>query len=383
MMYVIKRIIRRPVISIFGFVLASAMCFFLCSLIQYRTAQKEELESVRDSFKIRCVVTDPRGVNSESLRLHKRYIQFVEAEDGLAPFVKDLCVTRELYLSEWFVDEERVSGLNIYNILGLSDPTCSRYTDPAYGGAYHTDIEDFFRQDQAVCLVPETAYGQLQGKTLLLWLVSPYTKEGNSSQAPFEFKVAGYYEGDGTSLLAPYAYIQQTGYSLSDTITVDSLSFTLNDNTRIDELKEKAFEEIFSVPAPSSYSSKAGLVIGDAAYRGMIHRLTQNEKRVNRLIRISLILSLFAGLFVGFLSARGETKTYALMRTLGVSGVSLTFQVLAEQLLLPALGILAVGIIMKQPATAGIYFLCYLIGIMAAVLRPAHTSPTELLQDQE
>lgn len=57
--------------------------------------------------------------------------------------------------------------------------------------------------------------------------------------------------------------------------------------------------------------------------------------------------------------------------------------VLGEQVLLPALSALAVGILTRQPLTALLYFACHLIGCFLAVLRPALATPTKLLRVQE
>lgn len=93
--------------------------------------------------------------------------------------------------------------------------------------------------------------------------------------------------------------------------------------------------------------------------------------------------NLAAGFMIGFLSVRGETRTYALMRTLGVRGPHLIGMVLGEQVLLPALSALVIGILTRQPLTALLYFACHLIGCFLAVLRPALATPTKLLRVQE
>ena len=65
--YVIKRIIRRPWLSLVGFIMAGVFCFILCYLVGYREDLQSKLDEVRDSYEILCVVTDSRGVHSEKL----------------------------------------------------------------------------------------------------------------------------------------------------------------------------------------------------------------------------------------------------------------------------------------------------------------------------
>ncbi len=147
-------------------------------------------------------------------------------------------------------------------------------------------------------------------------------------------------------------------------------------------MKEKA-REVFTEPAPSSFSGRAGLVVKDSVYRLTMQEMEGNIRQVGRLIPVSLMLSLLTGLLTGYLTVRGETKTYALRRTLGVGAGRLILMVLSEQLLLPAVGALAVGLILGQLRPALIYFVCHAAGCLLAVLRPALTAPTKLLRVQE
>ena len=384
--YVIKRILRRPFVSLGSLVLACALCLALCFLVQYRSRQAAQLEEIRDSYQILCTVTDARGVNTESLRLAKRYVEFIEdEEEGLGAYIKDLKITRELmveYVDYWQTD---VSGFidTPYRVaLGLSDPACSALTDPARGGAYHLDTEDFFHSEEALCLVPETDYEGLRDKTLCCVLSSPYTKEGAYSSAAYDLRVAGYYRGPGNVLLIPYEFAQNAGYEIDDTRSVDSISFVLKDNTKSEEMRNKAMEH-FTVPAPSSFSGRAGLVIKDHVYRMTMGEMEQNVKQADRLIPVSLALSLAAGFLAAYIGVRGESRTYALMRTLGLGAGRLGVQVLAEQLLLPALGILLAGLSLGQMKPALLFLGCYGLGCLLAVLRPVLARPTKLLRSQE
>ena len=402
---VLKRIIRRPLLSLTGFLLAAVLCFVLCFLVQYRQEQEENIRQIRETYPILCTVTDARGVNTQSLRLYKRYLQWVEdEEEGIGSYIRDLKVTRELLVEGVVPGEDGLfsgesdtlypgmgSSLSyrpdyvlcpFRKALGLSDPACSELTDPAKGGDYTSTVEDFFHRDENICLVPETEYEKLEGAVLSFRLRSPYTKDGSGGVGYEDFKVVGWYKGEGDSLLLPYPCAQRVGYEIADTISVDSISFFVKDNTKLEEMKKKAME-VFTEPAPSSYSGRAGLVVKDSVYRLTLRETEQNIKQINQLIPVSLILSLSAGLLAGYLAVRGETKTYALMRTLGVGKLRLFGMVLLEQLLLPAAGALAVGLVMKQPLPAFGYFGCHAAGCLLAGLRPVLAAPTKLLRAQE
>ena len=55
--YTLKRLLRRPWLSLLSIILTAAMCFLLCFLTDYLENQQQELETTRLSFEISCVVT--------------------------------------------------------------------------------------------------------------------------------------------------------------------------------------------------------------------------------------------------------------------------------------------------------------------------------------
>ena len=94
-------------------------------------------------------------------------------------------------------------------------------------------------------------------------------------------------------------------------------------------------------------------------------------------------MGLSVGFLLGVLGTRRETRTYALMRTLGVSGFGLFCSVLIEQMLMPVLAALLVGLVLMRPLPALIFIICYLVGCIFAVIRPVTGSPTKLFREHE
>ncbi|MBQ4424206.1 MAG: hypothetical protein II882_00505 [Lachnospiraceae bacterium] len=384
MTYLGKRILRCPALSLAGLAFACALCFVLCFLSGYRDSQERRLAEMRDSYEIRGVITDARGGRDDHLRLHKRYLEFIEDEDnGLGAYIKDVRMTKELTLT-WDIPEEKAKGLAI----GVNSPRAAKVLDPAWNGAYFCTENDFFESREYWCLIPEAYYADYAGKTIPVTLDNPYRKtEGTGSvndslRMDFELTVVGWVRGAGENIYIPFDTAQELGRRITDTISVDSISFLLKDNSQADLVREKGMEQ-FVTPDPSEMSFKPGLTIEDRQYLAAMTELQQNVQQTERLIPVSVFLSLAVGFLMGFLAVRGETKTYALMRTLGMGPVRLAGTVLLEQLLLPALGSLAVGLLTKQLQPALLYFGCHCIGCLLAVLRPALAAPTKLLRVQE
>lgn len=86
---------------------------------------------------------------------------------------------------------------------------------------------------------------------------------------------------------------------------------------------------------------------------------------------------------ISFLATRGESRTYALMRTMGMTRGKLFFSVLREQIVLPAVSVLLVAVLTEEIPSAGFYLLCYATGCCAAVIRAVRTAPTAILREQE
>ena len=370
--YVLKRIMRRPWISLAGLVVAGIFCFVLCYLAGYRRELEEHLAEVKDQYEILCVVTDSRGVQSEKLNLAPRFEKFVRDEEkGLGKYVKEVRMVMEMPLE---------SDLGIGMLIAASSQKACRKTNPALGGSCDYTVEDFFGSSEDICLVPEELYEALKDMEIGARVSVP-TVTGQEEFVERSYKVVGRYKGSEADIIVPMGATAPLRGSGGDART-DSLTFVLADNMKAEEMMEKAME-VFTVVDLNSYSSRPALTVQDRQYKATVAELQQNIGRSNYLIPISVLLSLAAGFMIGFLSVRGETRTYALMRTLGVRGPHLIGMVLGEQVLLPALSALVVGILTRQPLTALLYFACHLIGCFLAVLRPALATPTKLLRVQE
>ena len=370
--YVIKRIVRRPWLSLAGLVMAAAFCFFLCYLVRYKEGLQTELEEVRTSYEILCVVTDSRGVRAENLSLNQSFADFVmDEEKGLGKYVKKIHLSMDLPCT---------SLLGSGSLIGVSDREASDILNPAKGGSCDYVVEDFFGSSENICLVAEEYYSQLAGQEIRLKISVP-TMGSKEETVERDFLVAGQYRGQGADVFVPYNTAKKLSGS-GGAARTDSLSFILADNTKAEEMMEKAME-VFTTVDPASYSSRPALTVQDRQYKASITELEQNIRRTDYLLPISIILSLAAGFLIGFLAVRGETRTYALMRTLGVSGPNLALMVLGEQILLPAVGVLVIAIALARPGAAFVYLSFHLVGCALAVLRPALSAPTRLLYEQD
>ena len=371
--YGLKRILRRPWLSLVSFFVCGALCVLLCILLLYRDRQEARLADIKQNYEVLAVVTDSRGTRSDDLNISRRYIDFLQDEqDGLGAYIRDLRLTKAF--SAW-------SPLGTGKAIGVSNEYTADALNPKAGGVWYAEVEDFFASEERICLVAASKYEAFNGQEIVLELTDSYTIENGTGEFPF--RVVGWYGGDSSDVYMPYGTAQIIAGRLADTRSADSVRFSVKDKEEIDEMLAAA-EKVFRKIDPSSGSEGFfALTVYDKQYKATIASMEQNIRRTSYLLPLIGILGLGAGFLLGLLGTRGEIRTYALMRTLGMSGFRLFCTVMFEQILLPLLAAGIVALIFRRPLPALVFFGCHLVGCALAILRPVSAPPTRLLRDQE
>lgn len=385
--YVLKRLWRRPWLSLCSLVLSALLCFLLGYLTSYRQAQQEKLAETKESFDILCVVTDRRGTKSTSLRMPSLNASYLwDTELGIGSFVKDLRMTKEYE----FVSPQLglMADMMGYPLLGVTNERCSEILDPALGGEVTLTVPDFYQRGDYVCIVSQEIYDSLEEKSAVLRVTDPAVSRREDALVgigQIEFQVVGYYAGSGSSIFMPYNAAMTLAVEIRGKNYTDSASFLAADNQQLEALSRAASAYFGAVdPMASSSASPAyALTIHDEQYRATVAALEQNIQRTGYLLPIVLLLGLGVGFLISFLSTRNESRTYALMRTLGLTRLRLFFSILREQLLLVVAAVLAVLALTGEAVPILIYLLCYGIGCGLCVIRAVRVPPTAILREQE
>lgn len=370
---ILKRLLRRPWLSLTGFLISGALCLLLCLLVVHLDRQEAHLEEIRGSYEIRAVVSDLRGTKTDRLFLSHRYTDFLQDEQsGLGEYIRDLLLTKSFDLKATF---------GIGKAIGVSSERCASPLDPKAGGAWYAEVDDFFGSSEHICLVSEVSYEKSAGQELTVNLKDSFAIEGGAGDYPFT--VVGWYKGEGTDIYIPYPTSQNIAGHLAEAASTDSASFTVKDNSKIDEMLEVAANMFEQVDPSSTQTGSFALTVHDRQYKATIATMEQNIRRTVYLFPLLALLGLTVGFLLGVLGTRRETRTYALMRTLGVSGFGLFCSVLIEQMIMPVLAALIVGAVLMRLLPALIFLACYLVGCIFAVIRPVTGSPTKLFREQE
>lgn len=382
--YLLKRLWRRPWLSLCSLILSGVLCFLICFLFDYRQEQQDRLTETQESFEVLCVVSNVTGTKTTSLRLWSWAEYFVTSDEyDLHNYVKDLRMTKEYAATSLDL------GVSQVLLTGVTNERCADPLNPAMGGGVTLFDAGFFESEEPLLLVSEELYGTLDGEdTFELSIkdlaINPET-DPDLGHGNVEFRIAGFYSGKGTELYMPFPAAQAISTQISHKTHTDSIAFLAADNLRLEELSEAAslkFKTVDPLGAQIDGVS-AALTIHDEQYRATVAVLEQNIERTAYLLPVILLLSLGMGFLISFLATRGERMTYALMRTLGMTRGRLFASIIREQLFLAALAACVAGCCTGRAGPAGWYLLCHGAGCCIAVIRCVRSAPTAILREQE
>lgn len=339
----------------------------------------------QDSFEILCVATNLKGTQSTSLHLPSSYIYFLtSSEYEMHKHIKDLRMTKEFKLN--------CMELNIFDsmLIGITNERCADALNPAMGGGTDIWVDDFYESDKMICLVSEDiyqAFGKEETVTMHVFDPSVYATEADdySGRGAIEFQIVGTYQGQSNTVYMPFRASQILEAEISQCGGVDSISFLAADNRNLEGLSEAASRKFKTVDPLSVEGSKwvAALTIHDEQYNATIAVLEQNIERTRYLLPLVSLLGLGVGFLISFLATRGERRTYALMRTVGMTKDKLLASILREQLLLPILAVIVISLLTGEFLPALFYLLCHTTGCCTAVIRSVRVPPTAILREQE
>lgn len=288
-------------------------------------------------------------------------------ELSLTEYVKDIQVnmTRRIYT---------VNGEDLKrpHLNGMSSLSCDKLLLPEYGcvvtWAEGYD-ESIFYGDEPVCIIPEGMiphYDNGNGETLLEFSGKITTTERVNGKYQIVFKdikyqctlkiVGTYTAGDEKSIYCPLTIIEQVYSELDANPGIWSISFTLADNSRLEEFREKmSFCFLETSPdiknVPWNYHANSwrneyypyALDINDENLFSLKDILEKSIKFNRAVTAIIVVLSAISGFLVGFLMIRSRKRDIILMRTVGESSLSIYLIFALEQMICIILGVILGG----------------------------------------
>lgn len=397
--FLFTRFRRRPVFVCCSVLTSAVFCILLCILSAYTDKQQKEWEQVRDNFPIECVVSNVQGTQTTGLRIPNTYINYLTEETSpLFPYVKDIFFTKELmYQQKTNIENEEESLQQEWLTLeGITEFECVDVLSPKLGGViafYHWYQEDFLSEQNAVCLISskmaQTVPMNKDGRRVLELLVyDPFLK----TKGQITLNVAGEYASEDLTIYIPWDYCYKLMLEMNGIVSCDSIRFWVKENQKLPELIAAAEEVFVSVDSSlKTPSYQFALTIHDERYQKTLSALKQNIEQLKHLIPLLLAVALGIGGLISFLGVRHEKKSFALMRSLGVTGKEVFLFAIAEEMLAGGSGgllgmllylIFAPSARQLPLGILALYLFCYLFGCCCAVCHTAKTSPGVLLKEE-
>ena len=364
---IFRRYWREPLAYVAVLVFAAVLTVILCHLQRAHEAEQQSFHETYLSVPVYFSVTDLDGTRISSRQgispwVADMFFQKNKLQPNISQFVKDLKIRLEISGIKGAVALDEENSFESYvaileqaeylTLAGISSVRVAEELTPEFSGDirwYEGYGQEIFETEELVCLVPEeyegdevavsffyddTATGEKQVYTCTLSVIGRYTDLGNST------------------VYCPYFVVNQIYNRTYQTKRIRSISATLVNNNRLDELKSVA-AYWFAEPNPLGESTEWGkfgyeyypyaLDINDRLLQELVDSM-ENSLTINRLASALIFaMSALAGFLTGYLVIRSRKREIALMRTLGCCDIGIYIEFALEQLLCLLLGVFLGG----------------------------------------
>lgn len=355
----------------------------LCGLTERQEAAMAEAEA---NTNIQCIVTGARGENSNNLNMFSSFVDMLMGlrhERGcyLDEYVRDVRALAAIPL-----DEPR--GVTLRRILSFDSDSALAAVEGASIQLQEGWEEDVLRTQERVCLIPEgmEVWTGQDGSRYVTVAVDV------GERSSMDLQVIGTISGGPADAVWCPFYVQWRE-DRSEAFIVDSCSFFIADNSRLEECRA-AIYETFVEPGLSNISDGLtfGVLVQDETYLDTMEEFQSNLSLLRLLLPILTALCGGVSFFAAYLSIRGRVREFAVMRSLGMKRWRVFLQVFEEQTLLMALGaalgalaglLLEGGLSVRALMGAGVSLAVFLAGAAAAVWGMTRVNVMKLMRTEE
>lgn len=362
----------------------AALGVFASAALQNLTAQQEtSIANMVQNTQIHCVVTDPQGSSSDNLQMFSAFVDMLMGKRHargcyLDEYVKNVRAKASIPL-------DQPAGMTLRRILSFDSDSALAAVAGVHIALTEGWSEDVFQTSARVCVIP--AELEIQAGTA----GQPYIRIVMNG-VPMELQVIGTVSGSSGDVIWCPFYLQ-TEEEISEVFRVESCSFNILDNSRLEACKT-AIYETFIEPSLSNVDDglSYGVLIQDETYQSTLSELRSNLSILQLLLPILMVLCGCIGFLSTYLSTRGRIREFAVMRCLGVRRRRIFAQVFGEQLLLAVLGAAMggfVGFLLEGSysraalAKAGLILVIFLAGAAAASWNVTRVNVMKLMKVEE
>lgn len=390
---IFRRNTRQPLAALAVLLFAAVLTVVLCHLHKSGQEELRSFEETYASVPVFFKVVDLDGSKPKDYSGINGWVEDLftdgKLQPSLLPYVKETHV-RVTYSSESFrvypVYNEKlkrfVDAYDPMTVTGVTSTYVAEELTEGWGGHiswYEGYDESILASDEFVCIVPE-GFPDLEELKLQFKYPPPSDHPVDPRVFTETFRVVGVYTDPGnTRIYIPFPTMEFIHAKLGKSKQIESIGAILNDNTRLEQLKEDA-SQWFAEPNPLGEKTEWGrygyeyyfyaLDIDDTMLQNLQTNM-KNSLRLNQLASLVVfMLSAGAGFLTGFLVIRSRKREIAIMRTMGASHPSIFAEFALEQLLCVFGGMLVGGSYsLWQPAgKLTLFGLIYFFGLSVALV---------------
>lgn len=375
------------------------LIFYLGSLVSAR----QQFEELPEALPVRAVIMNATGELSSSLLIRQQVLDLVYG----SPYIWKVQETAEL-VGHIQTDEnmsEGDQGSGEFQILGIngSEAVYDR-TQKEIGWLEGWTWERFLDERKA-CIVSKMFLEEQNAKNgdSILFSLEHYQFEdlGHSLKRaalkPEELKIVGIIDDSEAVLpavIVPVNAVKQIYKENDKAYFASSLSFTVKEPMKLNELKQELKEAGLSSVVPELTVSNAGsaLRMEDDVFIQAAVELEKNILLLETFFPFILLIVLLAGYLVPHLLLQSRRSEYAIMRALGMSRKHCTILFFAEHIFLAMTGG-GIGAIMgamfstvditTAAAVWILYLCCHMLGAAAAMWMFGKMSITAVLSHRD
>lgn len=364
--YAVLSIRRNPVRTVAVLLLCLLVSLFFARLTLSLDGYRTQLDAVRENTVLKGRATDYFGKQINELVVYRRtydslsesdvlsgitvsrdmgHLRFSgvsvtadgEVQDIPAPNIPTTSFGIETMLGQMYFEPGMIMTTSVRNstVFYFSEPTHMVWLDGFN--------EERFFDEPDYCVMPE----QLMARDgISLGDTAVFILSYDNWLSAIELKVVGSYltsTGDET-ILVPLdlqdesPYLQNKGF--------DSLTFTLDDVSKLDALRD-ALEKAGFSPVRTSDGPRYYAVIDDEMYLETTHSMERQIKYVTVLYNSLYVLTGIIGFVLAWLLVSSRGKEIAVMRALGTRPFEIVAIFFAEQMLLCGAG-LGIGLLIEK-----------------------------------
>lgn len=255
---------------------------------------------------------------------------YVFVDGDLVPFVKDLLICSYVFYKQdsvlvggepYILPEGMKEHLRLYGITDLEATARLAATKDKITWRSPQSEEMFSSEDLTELLIPKGLEASLPEDAETLTIsISPSrayiaSVDTDAKPQPVTFQIAGSYEAQTGPLYCSWKALREQWHTWYPGMpfNTDSLSFTVVNNLKIEELREEG-DRYFH---PDTGMLRAEMIIQDANYLEQIDSLERHQGYIEVLFPVLIVTSLLVGIVSSLLLQLSRRRQMVLMRTLG------------------------------------------------------------------